>query len=295
MLKFKLSIIVLIFTLTALVSCSSAPKDTGDVVGIRILAEREMAIGNGEAAQGNFENALAILRESNRKAILVDDVSLMIRSGLSLGNVLFTLGRPEEAFSEWENSIMLAQMHDLTELLSISRIYLLRGRLLTDSSIARQILDEVESEVANINDRNDPLYVAFSWQVRGLALRDLNSFTEAEDAIRRSLDIHERERVLENAAYDWYIIASIRSLSGNTEGALDALNNAMVFDRRVENSWGLATNWRAIGDVHQKAGNNSDALAAYNRSRAIFSAMGNQNAASEVERRIELSRGTFNE
>jgi len=109
---------------------------------------------------------------------------------------------------------------------------------LSGISSAQSVLDEATLESANI--RNDNLYIAFSWQVRSLALRELRSFSEAENAARRSLDIHEREGYLENASYDWYLIASIRSLAGDTQGALQALNSSIELDRRVENSWGIA-------------------------------------------------------
>ena len=266
-------------------SCSSRPKNSGDVVDIRILAEKELALANREAGRGNFETAHALLLECKQRAILVDDVSLMIRSGLSLGNVLFTLGSRNEAFAEWEQAIALAQKHGNRELLSVSKVYFARGRLLSGGASAQTILDEVNSEAVNI--KADKLYIAFSWQVKGLALRELRSFREAEDAVKRSLDIHEKEIYLENASYDWYLIASIRSLSGNTSGALQALESSIALDRRVENTWGLAADWRAMGDVHRKAGNNNEAMEAYQRSMAIFTAMGRDREAAEIKKRMD--------
>jgi tetratricopeptide (TPR) repeat protein len=114
------------------------------------------------------------------------------------------------------------------------------------------------------------------------------SFGEAEEAVKNSLDIHEKESYLENASYDWYLIASVRSLAGDTAGALQALQNAIDIDRRIENSWGLAANYRAMGDVHRKAGKTEEAAQAYGRSRAIFTAMGNKNEADEIDKRMEI-------
>ena len=266
------------------VSCSSQPKNPGDIIHLRSLAEKEMALANREAGRGNYETAYGLLNECKRRAILADDMGLMIRCGLSLGNVLFTVGRTDEAFTEWEEAVTLAQKHGNRELLAVSRIYNARGRLLSGRASAQMVLDEVNSEVGNI--KKDNLYIAFSWQVRGLALRDLRSYREAEDAVRRSLEIHEKERYLENASYDWFIIASVRSLAGNTSGALQALEAAIVLDRRIENSWGLAASWRAMGDVHRRAGNNNGAVEAYQRAGAIFAAMGNEYDAEEMDKRI---------
>jgi tetratricopeptide (TPR) repeat protein len=283
---FSLLIAILIAAITLIpASCSSSPKNSGDVFDLRSRTEREMDFGNREAGRGNFESAYQILHECKRKAILTDDASLMIRSGLSLGNVLFSLGRTDEAYAEWEQAVSLAEKNGNSELLSVSKVYYARGRLVSGISSAQSVLDEATLESANI--RNDNLYIAFSWQVRSLALRELRSFSEAENAARRSLDIHEREGYLENASYDWYLIASIRSLAGDTQGALQALDSSIELDRRVENSWGIAASWRAIGDVQRKSGNDREALEAYQRARAIYAAMGNNNEVAEIDKRME--------
>jgi tetratricopeptide (TPR) repeat protein len=266
-------------------SCSSQPKNSGDVIHIRTQTEKELALANREAGYGNYEVAQGLLEECKRKAILTDDWSLIIRCGLSLGNVLFSLGSGDEAFLEWEKAVQLAQKHGNRELLSISRIYYARGTLISGGASAQSVLDEVNREAANIKD--DKLYLAFSWQVKALTYRSLGSFREAENAVKQSLAIHEKEKYLENASYDWYIIASIRSMAGNTQGALDALEAAIKLDRRVENSWGLAANWRAMGDVHRKAGNNQAANEAYLRAKEIYTAMKKYSDAAEIDKRME--------
>jgi tetratricopeptide (TPR) repeat protein len=266
-------------------SCSSQPKNTGDVNHIRAQTEKELAVANREAGRGSYEVAQGLLEECKRKAILTDDWGLIIRCGLSLGNVLFSLGNNDEAFSEWEKTVQLAEKHGNKELLSVSKIYYARGTLLSGSASAQSVFDEVNREAANI--KNDKLYLAFSWQVKALAYRVMGSFREAENAVKQSLAIHENEKYLDNASYDWYTIASIRSMSGNSQGAIDALEEAIKLDRRVENSWGLAANWRAMGDVHRKAGNNQTANEAYLRAKEIYMAMKKYSDAAEIDKRME--------
>jgi tetratricopeptide (TPR) repeat protein len=265
-------------------SCSSAPKNTGDVYTLRAQAEAGLESGSREAGQGNFENALILLTESKRKAILADDPSLTVRVCLARGNVLFFLGRTEEAFAEWEQAVAEARGFGNGELLSLSRIYRARGMLILGRAEAQSVLDEVNRESANI--KSERIYIAFSWQVKGLALRALGSYAEAENALRRSLEINEREKVLENASYDWYIIASIRSLQGNTTDAITALETSISIDRRIENSWGLAASWRAMGDVYRRAGMEQEAVEAYRRAITIYTAMGNEREVAETEKRM---------
>jgi len=276
--------VLLLTVLLLAVSCSSQPKNPGDVISIRSSAEKELELGNKTASRGDYDIARELLRECRRKAIITDDISLLIRSSLSLGNVLLTLGQNDEAFAQFEQALAFAEKSGDRELLSVGRVYNARGKLLTKPSSAQDVLDEVTREAANI--KSNRLYIAFSWQVRGQAHRELGSYAEAEAAFRQSLDIHVKDRSLENASYDWYTIASVRSLAGNTAGALEALEASIALDRRIENSWGLAANWRAMGDVYRRAGKQDDAKEAYQRARAIYSALGYEREAAEIDRRM---------
>jgi len=280
----KRFIIPVILCYLLFVSCSSSPRDPGDIHTLRSQAESWLESGNKEAGQGKFINALAILTETKRHATLADDSSLIIRSCLSRGNVLFSLGRATEAFAEWEQAVAEAQRLGNAELLSVSKIYLARGNLLSEKIPARNVLDEVNRESSRI--KKNKLFIAFSWQVKGLAHRALGSFRDAEAAFRRSLNIHLQEKNFENASYDWYTIASIRSLAGNTQGALQALEESIALDRRIENSWGLAASYRAMGDVYRKMGRHTEALTAFTRARTIYAAMGNDYEVSQIDIRI---------
>jgi len=276
-----LCVFLLIF---AFCSCSSAAKKTGDVYNLRSYAEKGLEAANKEMVQGNYISAHALLVEYKRMAVLSDDPSLITRVCLSMGNVLFSLGETDQAFLNWEQAISEAQKSKNSELLSVSRIFKARGSLLSGRVAAQAVLDEVNRESANI--KTDVFYTAFSWQVKGLALRETGSYREAEDAFKKSLAIHEKELTLENASYDWYTIASIRSLAGNSQGAIEALNAAITLDRRIENSWGLAASYRAMGDVYRKAGREQDALEAYERAKGIYEALKSDNEISEIEKKM---------
>ena len=275
---------VYILLMLVLLSCSSAPKNTGDVYIVRDRAEMLLESGNREASRGYYDSALLIVNESKRNAVLADDPSLIVRCSLSRGSILFVLGRTDEAFSEWEQAIEEAQKLGNPELLSICRIFHARGMLNSGRSSAQSVLDTVNREAANI--RNDQMFIAVSLQVKGSALRALGSYREAEEALMQSLAIHERAGYLENVSYDWYTIASIRSLSGDTQGALQALESSISIDRRIENTWGLAASWRAMGDVYRRAAREQEALEAYNRARTIYIALGNDYEIAETEKRI---------
>jgi len=280
-----LHMMLVFFVFSLFASCSSAPKNPGDVLTLRSQAEKMLEQGNREADRGNYENALVLIDESKRTAILVDDPSLRVRTGLSRGNILFSTGQREEAFAEWNAALAEAEKRGTPELVSVSRVHIARGNLLSGGMEAKPVIDQVNKELDAI--KNDQLYIAFSWLVIGLAQRELGSYKEAEASVRRSLDVHEKGLYFEQAAYDWFVIASIRSLAGNYDSSLEALQSAIAFDRRVENSWGLASDWRAMGDVYKKANKDAESGEAYLRAASIFRAMGNDAEAQAMEARAQ--------
>jgi tetratricopeptide (TPR) repeat protein len=278
--------IIVLVALLLIAACSSAPKNPGEVSILHRHAETQLEAGNKQADRGSLGDALSTLDEVLRVAIAIDDPSLRIRAGLSRGNVLFSLGRDQEAVEGWNKALAEAERVGNNELAAVCRIHIARGTLLSPEgkSSAQSIRDEVDRNIANV--KSDRLYTAFAWMVMGLAEKEMGRYAPAEAALRRSLEIHEKDHFFEMAAYDWFMIASFRSLSGDYRGARQALGSAIAFDRRVENSWGLANDWRALGDVSQKAGDHVAARAAYLRAAEIFRAIEDEAAAQETLSRL---------
>ena len=268
-------------------ACSTAPKNTGEAYDLRRRAESQLELGNKRANHGDLGDALIFLNEAWRLAVASDDPGLRVRAGLSRSNVLFSLGQVDEAAAGWNGALAEAVQMGNQELIAVCRIHISRGRLLSPQgrSQAQSVRDDVTRDMAQI--RSERQYVALAWTVIGLAERELGRYAQAETALRRSLDIHEKDRNLDLAAYDWFLIASCRSLSGDYGRARQALEAAMDFDRRVENSWGLANDWRAMGDVQTRAGNRDSARAAYTRAAEIYRALGLDDAAAQALSRID--------
>ena len=281
--NFNYAFLIVLFSLF-FVSCSTTSKKPGDIDIMRTMAETMLEQGTRESGLGNFEKALLLLTEAKRSSILCDDLSLIVRTCMARGNVLYSLGKTKEAFEEWERAIENAVRLKDPELLSVSKIYLLKGNLITEKKQPKAVLDEVIRESSNI--KKNKLYIAFSWQVIGLAHRALGAYKDAEAAFMKSLDIHAKDDYLDNAAYDWYTIASIRSLSGNAPGAINALESSIVYDRRIENSWGIAASYRAMGDVYKKMEKQAEAKEAYGRAKAIYTAIGNENEIAQIDKRL---------
>jgi tetratricopeptide (TPR) repeat protein len=268
-------------------ACSSAPKRPAEIFTMRKMAESQMDLANKEADRGNYASALDMLAGARRLAISADDPGLRIRTALSQGNALFALGRADEAAAVWNSSLAEAEKGQHKELIAICRIHIARGALLAEGGTekARSIRDEVNRELSSVG--KDKLDTAFGQVVIGLAEKALGHPAEAEASIKKALVFHEKGRYLEQAAYNWYLIAATRSQAGKYADAQAALESAIALDRRAENSYGLATDWRALGDVCKKAGNTADAESAWRRSSEIFYSLDLGVEAENTEKRLE--------
>ncbi|AEF81889.1 tetratricopeptide repeat protein [Leadbettera azotonutricia] len=275
------SVSILTVLLLTFFSCSSAPKKPLEVLTDRNMAASQLDLANRTANQGRYNDALLILEDAWVTAVSVDDPGLLIKCSLSRGNILFSMGRHDEAFSNWDYAQKEGENAGIVNLVSQARIARARGQLVLLMAGSSGIADPAAVEAIKVEVRaalsamkSDPMGEASGNLVLGMAEKELARYPEAEYIVRRALEIHEKNRYLEEAAYDWYLIASIRSVSGSYNRAAEALRTAISFDRRAENGFGLASSWQALGDVYLKMGNASDAEAAYKRAAGIFEALG---------------------
>ena len=282
--------IVPIFTIAfifLLASCSSVPKRPAEVFSIQSMADTLIGQANKEADQANYAEAEIILNEALRLAVTTDRPALRIRVKLALANVQYSLGRTAEAEKIWREAENEAKFGQEQLLASACRIYRARSLLLAGRVDPEETLALVHAEQGNL--KQDKQLLAVSWTVKGMAEKELGRYAEAERSVNNALAIHTKENYLEQAGYDWYLIASIRSVSGNYRGANQALNRALHYDRRAENTFGLAMDWAAMGDVYRKLENENSAARSYRRSAEIFRAMDKHDHAREVESRIKQS------
>ena len=286
-----LSVFGIVLLLAVLSACSSAPKKPAEVFTSRITAGNQLNLANATANQGRYEDALLILDEARRLALSADDPPLRIKTSMSRGNILFSLGRHTEAFREWEIASVEGDASDEKILAALARIYSIRANLVLLANASEQGggdgIAETQKLMTRLQDemiivKSDPPSTAAGEVTFGMAEKQLGRWADAENTVKKALSFHEKNLYLEDAAYDWFLMASIRSVAGNYDAALEALRNAIAFDRRAENGFGLASSWRAMGDVYKKSGKSAESRDAYQRAADIYRAIGLLEKAEEA-------------
>jgi tetratricopeptide (TPR) repeat protein len=277
---------VLFFFLANFSGCSSAPKKATEIFTDRNTATKQLDLANYTASRGHYADALVILEGARNLALSTDDPSLRLKTSISRGNFLFALGRNTEAFAEWESAADEGDASGEPVLAALARIYLIRAKIVLldiepGTASAQELVAQLNREMTAV--KSDDSATAVGNITLGLAEKQIGRWAEAESAVKKALSYHESGLFLEDTAYDWFLIASIRSMAGNYNSSLEALRTAISFDRRAENGFGLASSWQATGDVLSKAGRGEEAQTAWRRAAEIYRAIGLNNLAEKVE------------
>jgi tetratricopeptide (TPR) repeat protein len=271
----KISLLIAVFVF---VSCSSAPEKPAEITTLREMGKTQLDLAGREIDRGNYDNAMFYLDDAWNYAVRSDDPSLRIKVRLTRGNAFFYQGNEAAASEDWQAALSEAEDEKTEELAAAAKIHIERGRLLKaikDKSLSAIEIEEIKSIIVSEMEqiKTERLYIALAWTVLGLSEKEEHAWDNAEKSFLNALEIHEEGMYLEQAAYDWYLIASVRSLSNQYESAVDALMMAVSFDRRAENSYGLSSDWNALAGVYSKMGDSEKSEAANNRSEEIINSI----------------------
>jgi tetratricopeptide (TPR) repeat protein len=293
--------VLLFITLAVFSGCSSAPKKATEIFTDRNTAIKLLDLANYTANHGRYEEALKILEGARNLALSTDAPSLRIKTSISRGNFLFALNpKDTAAFDEWRSAADEAEgeatkadaskKSDLQVLAALARIYLIRAQIVqldTDPGAAnvQDLIKQLNSEKEVV--KSDDNAKAIRNITLGLAEKHMGHWKEAEDAVKEALSYHEKGLFFEDAAFDWFLIASIRSMARNYDTSLKALEEAIKFDRKAENGYGLASSWKAKGDVLSKDNCSEEAKAAWHRAADIYRAIGLNDLAENLKEKYQ--------
>ncbi|MDL2207783.1 tetratricopeptide repeat protein [Desulfovibrio sp. OttesenSCG-928-M16] len=277
-------------TLIALlnISCSSLQSKPAEITESRDTGKTQLQLANQEIDRGRFSVAGQYLERAWLYAVQNDDPELRIKVRLTRGNVAFYQSRKNEARQDWNAALAEAEHEAKSELVAIVKVYVAWGTLLeamedgnADVALIQGLQKVFERERENIT--SDRLSLALTWTGSGLAAKELRQWERAEAALKKALEIHEGGNYLIQAAYDWFLIASVRSQAGQYPQAVEALKQALALDRRAENSNGLSFDWTALGEVYDKMGDYPNAQKARQRAKEITKAAAAQKDLSLLQ------------
>ena len=252
-------------------ACSSAPKRTMLVRDVAAQATTYFETGNNELAAGLFESAGLHLQKAYTLAASVDDADLLCRILLSatiyrlavatvdVSAVSARGGQNDIPFAGLASETLLARADECARrtnradvLTAVCAVYGQKNAITkrgaqTDFAAAHTALDASEQKLGK-----EPYYRAFLQRTRGDVYELQQNYAAADRAYLTAAELHTKNRYLYEVGIDWYSAARVRSLAGNKVGALDAMEQALRYDRDAENTPAIAADYVAIARILAK-------------------------------------------
>lgn len=249
-------------------ACSSAPKKTEVVVVTRNRAAEAALIGNSYFRQGRYDLALRFFTQALEYNTSVDNLEGVIQSSNSIGKVTMALGDFDEA--ERLFSRALAQSGDSTDLAALSannlgELYMRKGDY--DKALATfdRLLAAAAAKTSGVTDAQHALLL----HNRGTAYKNLDRPEKAREDLSRSLSMNLAAKLIEEAAADYYALASLDAKEGDLESANRNAEQALALDKKVENSLGIAKDLYALGIISSRRGDLPAAYDYFSRSYLV--------------------------
>lgn len=260
---------VLIFS-----ACSSAPQRTMLVTEKANLATSRLDEANASLIKEEYDRAFNLLTDSYSMALAVDNVEVMCKAEFSgiifkiacpdfqieLGNTAsersFLLDSKEKILADAKKLTARANQSEKALLSSLCDVYETRilfenekkyagGRIHEENSaLYLKKLDSAKSSVSK-----EPYYHAYLFLTMGDVCMASEKYDSARSYYEDAAKIHIKNRYLTEIGMDWYCVARACSLGGRKSEAVEAIQNAIKYDKDAENTIGIASDYKAYSKI----------------------------------------------
>ncbi len=195
----------------------------------------------------------------------------MVQSYNSIGRVYLAVGMHDEAESAFVKANAIAVRLGGAPLFvtsnNLGELRLRRGDARGALEIFERVLDGSPKDVPR--DQLGLLYHNL-----GAACKATGDLDRAMEWLRKALAVDLGEKLFEEAAADYYMIASVFSKQGDYASAAENALLALDYDKRTENALGVTKDLLALGLIASRAGDHETAYGYFERSRLAATALG---------------------
>ena len=262
----------LLFFCIFLFSCSSQPKRAMEVSVIRTACESSLETANACILTGDFENAAKTLDGCYTQAMSIDNAELLVSVSLARVSLMLSQNPPDLAgardyLQDARNFAVFCQdAPKQNALCTMNEVRIsLEEEAFSDYEAAEKKLDECDRIL-----KSDKYNEAHLFSVRGDICRKQKNYSQAEKYFTDAVKKYSDNRYLSEIGLTWYKIAQVRSLGGNNEGALEALDKAITYDRASENTRALGIDYYIKGIIYSRIDKISEAKYSFEHSADIF-------------------------
>ena len=277
-------IFILICAGFVLSGCSSAPKRSMIVSNIYDSSISMLESANASILLGDYSKADLLLKDAYNSAMSIDNYDLLTSVLLARVSLDLSYNPPKVdlATESLEKAQVFAKYSDYSEkqtalcILAEVRIATTAASTGTQEQNYNSLLSKLEENKPAV--KGDPYNEAHFDSAAGDIYKLQNKYTEAEEAFLAATKSFTDNLYLSEIGINWYKVAQVRSLNNNKQGALEAIESAIYYDRLAENSIALATDYFAKGSILQKgnpsASEKEAADFAFQHSKDIYASVG---------------------
>ena len=254
-----------------LAACSSAPKKADEATDIKNRAAEAAQFGNSYYRQGRYDLALQFFTQALNENLSVDNEPGVVQSYNSIGRVYLAVGMIGEAESAFLRAaaiaVRLGGEPQFVTSNNLGELYLRRGDAATALATFERVLG---GPLAGM----PPAQVGLLYHNLGCASKATGDLVKAMEWLKKALAVNLDEKLYEEAAADYYMIASVHSKQGDYPAAAKNAELALEYDKRIENALGVVKDLLALGLVAMKAGDPATAYGYFQRSHLAATALG---------------------
>ncbi len=245
-LNLLISFLAVLALTSSLTACSSGPKRLMSITTIQDSCKDAIESANACIINGNYDQADDILKKARLQAVSIDNYNLLLSVSLAHVSLCLSYNPPEIDKARQ----FLAQSYELADKTkNIKESALLCGMAEARILIAQNnIQANFNSIVDKIDDakkvfKNSPYNHAQCNSILGDIYRLSGRYKDADKIYNEAVKLFTENMYLSEIGITWYKIAQNHSQSGNKKNALEALNNAIYYDRCAENSMALGADY----------------------------------------------------
>ncbi len=273
-----LSTIAAIAASTFLISCSSAPKRSMQISTIYSSSFEMIESANSAILTGDYDNAAFFLSAAENQAMSIDNSDLLCSVALTRCALCLSYNPPH--IEDADRQVQLAKTYikncsnpaKQQSIVNLNEVRVAAAKGDASTSTLLRTLEENKKGV-----KGDAYYEAQFSQVTGDVQKLAQNYSEADKAYSAAAKAFTDNRYLSEIGICWYKAAQVRSLGGNKDGALAAMEQAIFYDRAAENSMALGADYYAVGKILLKGSANAaqsqKAKEAFNHSADIYTSI----------------------
>jgi len=283
--------IILLTAVMALSGCSSIPKQERVV---RVTTVRKQAAvllerGHAEYRWDGYDSSLNQYRNAFLLASSVDWQEGIVRSLVHISRSLDRLGRTEEALAHVSAASELLEADSPAELrvLVLNRTaewYFLQGNRKDAGTAVQQALTAGEGITSQETGE--------TWRIKAALHKRAGEYDQALAAVESAAALDEKGGFIAELASDYYIRASVLSLTGDSEGAAASMMQALEKDKFIENTPGIAQDLYGLGRIYEKAGDSDNAVLYFKRAYLVYKGSGKGTVPEKITESLETLTGS---